>query len=98
MTTLSQFQRHIEAIYGQKDRQRGVMGTFMWFVEEVGELSAALRKGSRAELEGEFADCLAWLTTLANLAGVDLERAVDKYRRGCPVCGTSPCTCPEPKP
>jgi NTP pyrophosphatase (non-canonical NTP hydrolase) len=33
----------------------------------------------RANLEEEFADVLAWLTTLANINGVDLERALAKY-------------------
>ena len=32
---------------------------------------------------GEFADVLAWLCTLANINGVDLEEAIrDKYLRG----------------
>jgi NTP pyrophosphatase (non-canonical NTP hydrolase) len=66
----------------------------MWFMEEVGELSGALRGGSAEELSLEFADVLAWLTTLANLAGVDLERAVQrKYGSGCPGCGRQPCVC-----
>lgn len=98
ITTLEGFQRHIERLYGEKDRRRGLAGTYMWFVEEVGELAAALRKGGRAEVEAEFADCLAWLFTLASLAGVEMEQAVEKYRAGCPVCGCAVCTCDEPKP
>lgn len=66
----------------------------MWFVEEVGELSEALRFGSKEELAAEFADCFAWLTTLANLSGIDLEQAIDKYRAGCPGCHAIPCACP----
>jgi hypothetical protein len=37
---------------------------------------------------------LAWLATLANIAGVDLAKAVQaKYGGGCPGCGLSPCVC-----
>jgi NTP pyrophosphatase (non-canonical NTP hydrolase) len=92
--TLSQLQQVIHEIYDAKDRKRGVEGTFMWFMEEVGELSAALRGGSKEELTLEFADVLAWLATLANVAGVDLEEAMhQKYGAGCPGCGMSPCAC-----
>ncbi len=43
--------------------------------------------------EHEFADALAWLASLANLAEVDLEAAVARYARGCPKCGQIPCAC-----
>ena len=43
--TLPQLQSLIRDTYGAKDGRRGVEGTFMWFMEEVGELSAALRGG-----------------------------------------------------
>src|SRR5262249_39710397 len=92
--SLEQLQRVIREIYDQKDRRRGVEGTFMWFMEEVGELSAALRGGNEREQAEEFADVLAWLATLANIAGVDLEAAVAaKYGKGCPGCRQSPCVC-----
>jgi NTP pyrophosphatase (non-canonical NTP hydrolase) len=92
--TLAELQRLIRELYGSKDASRGVEGTFMWFMEEVGELSAGLRGGDADNLALEFADVLAWLATLANLAGVDLEAAVRrKYGRGCPGCGRQPCAC-----
>jgi NTP pyrophosphatase (non-canonical NTP hydrolase) len=92
--TLPELQQLIRDLYGAKDASRGVEGTFMWFMEEVGELSGALRGGSSDALALEFADVLAWLATLANLAGVDLEGAVQrKYGRGCPGCGRQPCGC-----
>jgi NTP pyrophosphatase (non-canonical NTP hydrolase) len=66
----------------------------------VGELATALRGGDRANLAAEFADVLAWLATLANVAGVDLDAAIRaKYGDGCPGCGRRPCTCgPAEKP
>src|SRR5207244_9852656 len=92
--TLDEVQRQIRATYGAKDGARGLDGTFMWFMEEVGELSAALRGGSHAERVMEFADVLAWLATLANIAGVDLETAMRaKYGGGCPGCGQPACVC-----
>src|SRR4051794_41004797 len=92
--TLSRLQQVIRDVYDAKDRRRGVEGTFMWFMEEVGELSAALRSGTKEDLALEFADVLAWLATLANIAGVDLEQAVQaKYGTGCPGCGGNPCRC-----
>jgi len=92
--TLKEVQRQIHATYGAKDVARGLDGTFMWFMEEVGELAAALRGGDAHERDGEFADVLAWLATLANIAGIDLEAAFRaKYGGSCPGCHTSPCTC-----
>jgi NTP pyrophosphatase (non-canonical NTP hydrolase) len=92
--TLADLQRIINETYDAKDRRRGVEGTFMWFMEEIGELATALRGGSPEEQALEFADVLAWLATLANIAGIDLDQAVQKkYGQGCPDCGQVPCAC-----
>jgi NTP pyrophosphatase (non-canonical NTP hydrolase) len=94
MLSLSQLQDIIRKTYDAKDRRRGVEGTFMWFMEEVGELATALRSGTTKEQAQEFADVLAWLATMANVVGVDLESAVEvKYGAGCPGCGKIPCDC-----
>lgn len=93
--TLAELQTLIETMYSRKDEARGVDGTFMWLMEEIGELAAALRDDSpHEELSAEFADVLAWLATIANVAGVDLQQAVlDKYGDGCPGCGQMVCRC-----
>jgi NTP pyrophosphatase (non-canonical NTP hydrolase) len=80
--------------YMARDTERGVDGTFRWLTEEVGELARALRKTDRANLELEFSDVLAWLSSLANLLEVDLATVMERYAHGCPRCGTSPCGCP----
>jgi NTP pyrophosphatase (non-canonical NTP hydrolase) len=92
--TLPELQALIRTTYGAKDASRGIDGTFMWFMQEVGELATALRAGSARERMLEFADVLAWLATLANIAGVDLAEAIAaKYGAGCPGCGHAPCRC-----
>jgi NTP pyrophosphatase (non-canonical NTP hydrolase) len=87
-------------MYGAKDAARGDAATFLWFAEEFGELASALRSGTDEDLALEMADVLAWLVTLANVRGIDLESAVlRKYGRACPGCGASPCVCdPSLKP
>jgi NTP pyrophosphatase (non-canonical NTP hydrolase) len=92
--SLSDLQTLIRTMYSSKDAARGVEGTFMWLMEEIGELSTALREGSPEELAAEFADVLAWLATIANVADIDLEAAViKKYGQGCPGCGALVCAC-----
>jgi len=98
--TLSALQRMILQMYGQKDVARGDAATFLWLTEEFGELATALRSGTRDELAEEMADVLAWLATLANIRGIELEDAVmRKYGRACPGCHSVPCACdPAEKP
>ena len=44
------------------------------------------------ELAFEFADVLAWLATIANVAQIDLQAAVQaKYGNGCPGCHQMVC-------
>ena len=93
-TAIAEFQQLIREMYLEKDVARGIDGTFMWLMEEVGELAAALRSGTQDERREEFADVLAWLATIANVAGIDLAEAVaKKYGSGCPGCGKFICAC-----
>jgi NTP pyrophosphatase (non-canonical NTP hydrolase) len=92
--SISDFQALIRKMYYAKDAERGIDGTFMWLLEEIGELAAALRSGTAADRAEEFADVLAWLVTIANVAEVDLSNAIrDKYGSGCPGCGQYVCQC-----
>jgi len=93
---LRDFQQLIEKMYSAKDRQRGSAGTFLWMMEEIGELATAVGEGTPEEKKEEFADVLAWLATLANVEGIDLSDAVHaKYGQGCPGCGKMVCSCTE---
>ena len=76
---ISEFQRIISQKYEKRDRQRGVPATFMWLIEEVGELATALASEDQENKEEEFADVFAWLCTLANISDVDLQNACTKY-------------------
>ena len=94
-----EFQQMMRDMYLEKDLERGIDGTFMWLVEEIGELASALREGTAEEQRGEFADVLAWLTTIANVAEIDLTQALhEKYGGGCPGCGKLVCACEGEKP
>lgn len=109
--SIKAFQDLIRKMYFEKDQARGVPATFMWLMEEVGELASALRETStdeasristeelalrRANLKAEFADVLAWLATIANVVDVDLGAAIsEKYGSGCPGCQAFVCVCPD---
>jgi NTP pyrophosphatase (non-canonical NTP hydrolase) len=93
--TLREIQKLIDDMYSAKDRKRGAEATFLWLMEEVGELAASIREETKEEQEREFADVLAWLLTLANVQGIDMTRAMQKYSTGCPGCGKMVCTCNE---
>ena len=109
--SIGQFQSLIKTMYFEKDQERGIPATFLWLSEEIGELAAALRETTPAEqaripaeqfkarqenLAAEFADVLAWLATIANVAEVDLSQAVHKkYGSGCPGCQQFICQCPD---
>jgi NTP pyrophosphatase (non-canonical NTP hydrolase) len=83
LMTIQEFQEHIRTRYGQRDMERGAWPTFGWFMEEVGELASAMHGTDVKNREEEFADVFAWLCTLANINGVDLEKAIqDKYFTG----------------
>lgn len=91
---LDELQALIEKMYSAKDRERGTPATFLWFAEEIGELASALRDGTHEQKEGEFADVVAWLVTLANINDVNLTKALQaKYGAGCPGCGEPVCSC-----
>ena len=94
--TIRDFQQLIRDRYYATDFARGGAGTFLLFMEEVGELATAIHNNrpvgtppalkrhpptseERANLDEEFADVLAWLMTLANIHGVDIQTALTKY-------------------
>jgi NTP pyrophosphatase (non-canonical NTP hydrolase) len=90
---LAELQDLMRRTYLERDHRRGIDGTFRRMVEEVGELARTLRHDDPPARLEELSDVLAWLASLANLAGVDLEEAAARYTDGCPKCGAIPCRC-----
>lgn len=91
---IREFQDMMKRLYFNRDSERGITGTYDWLGEEVQELGDALKENNKAELEKEFADVIAWLASLANITGVDLEAAATtKYDNKCPKCRHMPCEC-----
>jgi len=91
---IHEFQEMMKHLYFQRDSERGVNGTFNWLVDEVAELGVELKGTDRQATEKEFADVIAWLASLANIMGIDLEKAaLSKYNNKCPKCQCSPCQC-----
>ena len=89
---IKEFQDMIKEIYFENDHRRGREKTFIWFIEEVGELAEEIRKHDLKTdaMEKEFADVFAWLASLANLYDIDLEECVKKkYPGKCPGCSKS---------
>lgn len=91
---IREFQRLMKELYGSNDRERGLEKTMLWFYEECGELAEAMRKEDHEAIGEEMADVFAWMASLANMLGVDVEEAcLSKYPMKCPRCGGAPCTC-----
>ena len=99
---IKDFQLLMKDLYLIKDERRGVDKTFIWLVEEVGELASLLKQAAKntdtdlESISSEMADILAWLCSLANIIGIDLEKALlTKYPLKCSKCGQNPCICTE---
>jgi len=90
---ISDFQKLMADTYVSKDSERGIPATVAWLAEEVGELAKATRKGTQEEKLHEAGDVLAWLASLANQIGVDLQEAAERFANGCPSCSSVPCQC-----
>jgi NTP pyrophosphatase (non-canonical NTP hydrolase) len=91
---IAQFQQMMKEIYFERDSKRGIEGTFNWLIDEIQELGEAIEDNEKEATEKEFADVIAWLSSLANLLNIDLEKAaLNKYPNSCPKCQHSPCQC-----
>jgi len=95
---ISEFQKLIRDLYFKKDQKRGRSDTFIWLIEEIGELANLIKGGEidSEKVSEELADIIAWTTSLANLLDIDLESAIlQKYPYKCIKCNSSPCVCGE---
>jgi NTP pyrophosphatase (non-canonical NTP hydrolase) len=99
--SLRQWQRHLDNLYGEPNRARGIWFATTRLAVETNELVAAednirlmtIEEAKRA-YEHELADGLAWTVAIANILGVDLQKATeDRFGNGCNSCGSVPCQC-----
>lgn len=93
---VSEFQTFMRKLYFEKDSERGMDKTLGWLSSEVRELIEAVRENDGRGVEEELADVIAWAFSLANLKGIDVEKALKlKYPNLCSYCQKNPCECEE---
>jgi NTP pyrophosphatase (non-canonical NTP hydrolase) len=91
-----EFQALLKKLYLHKDQNRGIKSTFMWLIEEIGELATLLnaQELDKVKISEELADVIAWTISIANILNIDIEKSiVSKYPNKCIKCNSSPCNC-----
>ena len=101
--SIKEWQGHLGELYGQKNKENGIINTTNRLFKEVAELmnleySITRDRISMDEVEHEYglelADCLAWTMAVSNYYDIDLQDAVlEKYGKGCIKCFQMPCIC-----
>jgi len=103
--SLSQWQSGLSAMYGARNRERGIANAVNRLLEEVNEINLfkiaviyGRKEGSLTDFELgyalEIADAIAW--TLANASVLDIELEpvmIDRYGGSCRTCKQRPCEC-----
>ena len=93
---LSEFQALLKKLYIHKDLDRGIKSTYIWLIEEIGELATLLNSQEldKTLISEELADIIAWTISIANILNIDIgEAIVRKYPNKCKKCKASPCIC-----
>ncbi len=101
--SLSEWQVHLNDMYGEANRKAGVRQTINRLFEEVAEVGLILNHADgfnepldtvRRKIALETTDVVAWIFAAANVLEVDVEAAVRSvYERGCPICHSPTCVC-----
>lgn len=90
------FQKLMKDLYYHQDSKRGIKDTFIWLIEEIGELATLIKEQEidKEEISEELADICAWVNSIANLYDIDMEKALlKKYPNKCLKCNKNPCQC-----
>jgi len=91
---IKEFQSLVKDLYYHRDIKRGNEKNMLWLVEEVGELSQAMRKNDKDAIGEEMADIVAWVMSIANIYDMDMEEFISKKYPGmCAYCKSNPCSC-----
>lgn len=93
--TLDDWQKHLDRIYGARNRARTSSEVWYRMLEEIGEVLQAARPPSLSAIETTLPDLFAWLAALADVENVSLTNAVgDRFAYGCPYCDAMEnCSC-----
>lgn len=99
--SLRDWQLHLRALYGKKNKEKGLDYVLNRLSSEVGELISLEHEvpvktmdEAESEYQLELADSLAWTIAAANILEIDLQGATTKrYGNGCKACGQNPCNC-----
>jgi NTP pyrophosphatase (non-canonical NTP hydrolase) len=77
---ISEFQKLMKEKLYEKDKKMGAVFLLSVLIEEIGELSRAIRKESKKEVEEEISDVFFTLISIANLLHVEIEPLlIEKY-------------------
>ncbi len=93
---ISEFQALLKKLYLHKDLNRGIKSTYIWLIEEIGELATLInaQELDKKKISEELADIIAWTISMANTLNIDIEEAISsKYPNKCKKCNSSPCNC-----
>ena len=93
---ISEFQALLKKLYLHKDLNRGIKSTYIWLIEEIGELATLInaQELDKKKISEELADIIAWTISIANTLNIDIEEAISsKYPNKCKKCNSSPCNC-----
>jgi len=93
--TLDEWQKHLDRIYGVRNRARTSSEAWYRMLEEIGEVLQAARHPNLPAIEATLPDLFVWLAALADIENVSLTNAVgNRFAYGCPHCGAlENCSC-----
>ena len=93
--SLDEWQRHLDRIYGARNRTRTSSEAWYRMLEEIGEVLQAARPPNLSAIETTLPDLFVWLAALADIENMSLSDAVgNRFAYGCPYCGaTENCSC-----
>ncbi|MDF2629266.1 MAG: putative pyrophosphatase [Symbiobacteriaceae bacterium] len=74
--TLPQVQAYVQEKRVARHLVMPVQDVVLHLAEELGEVARAVRKGDQENLREELADCLFFILSAANEAGIDLTEAL----------------------
>ena len=93
--SLASFQQLIRDMYLKKDIARGVDGTFMWLIEEVGELAGACAAARMKSGSANSPTCSpGWPRSPTSSASISAKRSPSNTAQAAPAAGNSSAPAP----